>query len=97
MKLTLGILFLACAVVAAFLPGIPRATAQAQAPGAIPMPVAPTPLPGNSDYVVAQGASVSELITSVKGLQAKGYACQGGIGTAISANGSGSLYQAMVR
>ncbi len=68
---------------------------QAFAQATIPMPVAPAP--GNADYVVAQGPSVPELVDSVKALQAKGYSCQGGMATPISQNGSGWVYQAMVR
>ncbi|MES2466366.1 MAG: hypothetical protein V4675_03605 [Verrucomicrobiota bacterium] len=97
MKLSFTIATALGAAVIALLLASPDSAVQAQAPGAIPMPVAPIPPPGNADYVVAQGASVSELVTSVKALQAKGYSCQGGMATAVSANGSGYLYQALVR
>ncbi len=98
MKLPLTIAITACIGALIILPGGTLVSAQAPAgPGPIPMPIAPKPIPGNTDYVVAQGASVSELVLSVKALQAKGYSCQGGMATAISPDGSGWLYQPMVR
>lgn len=90
MKLPITIAIFVLAGLLAILAG-----RQAFAQATIPMPVAPAP--GNADYVVAQGSDVLQLVASVKALQAKGYACQGGMATAISQNGSGWLYQAMVR
>ncbi len=98
MKLPLTIALSATiGALAMFLGGTPVSAQAPASPGAIPMPVAPEPLRGNNDYIIAQGASVSELVLSVKALQAKGYSCQGGMATAVSANGSGWLYQPMVR
>jgi len=93
MKLSITIAISVCVGVLTILLAGRQASAQAPAP--IPMPIAP--IPGNADYVVAQGPSVPELVASVKALQSKGYSCQGGMATAISQNGSGWLYQAMVR
>lgn len=61
------------------------------------MPVVPEPTPGNADYFVVQGENLNQLVSGVKAQQAKGFTCQGGMATAISQNGSGYLYQAMVR
>ena len=97
MKLSHTIATVLCAAATALLLASQNTVAQAQAPGGVPMPIAPITPPGNADYIVAQGPSVADLVASVKTLQTKGYACQGGIATAVSANGDGYSYQAMIR
>ena len=98
MKLSLGIASAICfGVIALFVTGPHLPPVQAQSPRTVPMPVVPERTLGNADYIIVRGENVSQLVTGVKEHQAKGYSCQGGMATAISQDGSGSLYQAMVR